>query len=272
MSSTAAFTGSIPEIYDRNMGPVIFADYAALMAERAAALGPKNLLETAAGTGIVTRHLRDRLPNNVPITATDLNDPMLDVARRKFRDGENLSFQPADAQNLPFADGTFDLAVCQFGIMFYPDKEQSFREIHRVLKDGGHYLFSVWDSHANNPYAALTDTVVRGLFPADPPRFFQVPFSCAAIDPIKEMLIATGFTDIVISVMPVTKVVPDIDAFAYGLIYGNPLQVEIRERAGLDPDIAVARIAAAMRETFGDNATMTMQTVFYSAAKGPVGT
>ena len=267
MTNTAAFTGSIPEIYDRNMGPVIFADYARLMAERAAALNPKTLLETAAGTGIVTRQLRDRLPASVPITATDLNDPMLDIARRKFRADENLTFQAADAQALPFPDGTFDLAVCQFGIMFYPDKETSFREIHRVLKDGGRYLFSVWDSHAHNPYAALTDTIVRGLFPGDPPRFFQVPFSCAAIDPLKEMLIATGFTEVVVSVMPLTKARVDIDAFAYGLIYGNPLQIEIRERAGLDPDEAVSRLTKALRDRFGENANMPMQTIFYSASR-----
>ncbi len=269
MSSTAAFTGSIPETYDRDMGPVIFVDYAAEMAARAASLNPKNLLETAAGTGIVTRALRDRLPKDVPITATDLNDPMLDIARRKFRDGEAVTFQPADAQDLPFGDGAFDVAVCQFGIMFYPDKEKSFREIHRVLKPGGRYLFSVWDSHAHNPYAALTDSVVRGLFPSDPPRFFQVPFSCAPIDPLKEMLIAAGFGDIVVSVMRLTKVIPDVDAFAHGLIYGNPLQVEIRERAGLNPDEAVARIADGLRREFGPGAKMPLQTLFYSATSVP---
>ncbi len=267
MSTTAAFVGNIPETYDRGMGPVIFVDYAALMAGRVAALNPKRVLETAAGTGIVTQALRAALPATTMITATDLNPPMLDIAERKLKDAGNLVFQPADAQDLPFPDAAFDLAVCQFGIMFYPDKPLSFREIHRVLEPGGQYLFSVWDSHVNNPYAVVVDTVIQGLFPENPPRFFHVPFSCAAIDPLKEMLAATGFTDITISVMPFTKTIPDIDAFAHALVYGNPLNLEIRERSSIHPDEAVARIAAALRAKFGAEGKMDLQTLFYAARK-----
>jgi len=267
MSTTAAFVGSIPETYDRGMGPVIFVDYARLMAERVAALQPRRVLETAAGTGIVTQALRAALPATTKITATDLNAPMLDIAEQKLNGAANLTFKPADAQDLPFPDAAFDLAVCQFGIMFYPDKPLSFREIHRVLEPGGHYLFSVWDSHANNPYALAVDGVIQGLFAADPPRFFYVPFSCAPIDPLKEMLGATGFTDITISVMPFVKTIPDIDAFAHALVYGNPLNLEIREKSSVHPDEAVARIARALKEKFGDGGQMKMQTIFYSARK-----
>ena len=244
MSTTAAFVGSIPETYDRGMGPVIFVDYARLMAERVAALPPAT-----------------------SITATDLNPPMLDIAQQKLEGAANLTFQPADAQDLPFPDAAFDLAICQFGIMFYPDKPLSFREIHRVLAPGGHYLFSVWDSHANNPYALVVDSVIQDLFAADPPRFFHVPFSCAAIDPLKEMLGAAGFDQITISVMPFTKTIPDIDAFAHALVYGNPLNIEIRERSTVDPDEAVSRIANALKAKFGDDRRMKMQTIFYSARK-----
>lgn len=267
MTNHAAFTGSIPETYDRGLGPVIFADYAREMAARAAACKPRRVLETAAGTGIVTRALREALSADTAITSTDLNPPMLDIARQKLEGAENLILRPADAQNLPFADESFDLAVCQFGIMFYPDKALSFGEIHRVLEPGGHYLFSVWDSHAHNPYAAAVEDVIQGLFPVDPPRFFHVPFSCAAIDPLKEMLIAAGFTDITISVIPFAKTIPDVDAFAHALIYGNPLQAEIRERSAVDPDEAASRIAAVLRTKFGDSGKMDMQTIFYSARK-----
>lgn len=267
MSTTAAFVGSIPETYDRGMGPVIFVDYARLMAERVAALNPKRVLETAAGTGIVTQAMRAALPATTTITATDLNPPMLDIAQQKLRGAANLTFRPADAQSLPFPDAAFDLAICQFGIMFYPDKPLSFREIHRVLEPGGHYLFSVWDSHANNPYALTVDAVIQDLFAENPPRFFHVPFSCAPIDPLKEMLAATGFDQITISVMPFTKTIPDIDAFAHALIYGNPLNLEIRERSSVDPDEAVTRIARALRAKFGEDGRMKMQTIFYSARK-----
>ena len=88
MSSDAAgFIGNIPQYYDQGLGPIIFAEYAADIARRTAAGRPARVLETAAGTGIVTRKLRDALPADAQLTATDLNPPMLDIARAKFRPG-----------------------------------------------------------------------------------------------------------------------------------------------------------------------------------------
>src|SRR5688500_11332034 len=120
-NDSASFVGSIPQYYDQGLGPIIFADYAADMAQRAAAGDPARVLETAAGTGIVTRKLRDALPVDAHLTATDLNPPMLEIARAKFRAGEQVEFQPADATALPFADASFEAVVCQFGLMFFPD-------------------------------------------------------------------------------------------------------------------------------------------------------
>ena len=93
-NDAAAFTGSIPEHYDRNLGPILFVDYAEDIARRTAASGPGRVLETAAGTGIVTRKLRDALPAGTHLTATDLNAPMIEVARAKFRAGEQVELQP----------------------------------------------------------------------------------------------------------------------------------------------------------------------------------
>ena len=156
MSSDAAgFIGNIPQYYDQGLGPIIFAEYAADIARRAAAGRPARVLETAAGTGIVTRKLRDALPADTQLTATDLNPPMLDIARAKFRPGEQVGFQPADAIALPFADQSFDAMVCQFGLMFFPDRAKSFSEAHRVLAPGGRYLLNVWDSHRTIHLAAL---------------------------------------------------------------------------------------------------------------------
>ena len=144
-SDAASFIGNIPQHYDQGLGPIIFAEYAADIARRAAASRPARVLETAAGTGIVTRRLRDALPGDTQLTATDLNPPMLDMARAKFRPGEQVGFQPADAVALPFADQSFDAIVCQFGVMFFPDKAKSFVEAYRVLAPGGRYVLSVWD-------------------------------------------------------------------------------------------------------------------------------
>lgn len=135
-ATDADFTGSVPEHYDRDLGPVIFDGYAADLARRVAVHNPKQVLEIASGTGLVTRHLRDLLPEDARLVATDINRPILDVARTKFRPGEEVAFQTADASALPFPDGAFDAVVCQFGVMFFSDKAQSYREVHRVLALG----------------------------------------------------------------------------------------------------------------------------------------
>jgi ubiquinone/menaquinone biosynthesis C-methylase UbiE len=147
----SGYVGSIPHHYDQNLGPLLFTDYAADLACRIATLNPRRVLETAAGTGIVTRALRDALPANAKLTATDLNAPMLDIAATKFHPSEAVDFRTADATALPFADASFDAIVCQFGVMFFPDKDKSYREAFRVLATGGHYVFSIWDSHYHNP-------------------------------------------------------------------------------------------------------------------------
>jgi len=144
----AAFAGTLEEFYDRYLVPLIFAPYAEVLADRAKGLSPRRVLETAAGTGVVTEALARTLPSEVSITATDLNEPMIE--RGKVRPGtERVRWQQADAMQLPFLDGAFDLIVCQFGVMFFPDKRASFKESLRVLTPGGTYLFVLWDDYAN---------------------------------------------------------------------------------------------------------------------------
>jgi SAM-dependent methyltransferase len=264
----ASFVGNIPEHYDRGLGPVIFVDYAADIARRTAACGPARVLETAAGTGIVTRQLRDTLPAGAHVTATDLNAPMLEVARTKFRPGEEVDFRPADATALPFADGAFDAVVCQFGVMFFPNKDLAYREVHRVLAPGGRYLFSVWDSHRHNPFGRIAHETAASFFPADPPQFYTVPFSYYLIDPIKESLVDAGFNDISAAVVRREKDIPDTARFARGLVYGNPLIDQIKQRGGVDPDRVVDTLAQALRREFGaDPARMPLQAIVFSATR-----
>jgi SAM-dependent methyltransferase len=261
----AKFTGGIPEHYDAGLGPIIFADYATDIAERVAGFKPGRVLETAAGTGIVTRRLRDLLPAATRLTATDLNPPMLELARAKSGSGE-VAFQLADAMALPFADASFDAVVCQFGIMFYPDRDKSYREAQRVLAPGGHYVFSVWDSHRYNPFARIVDEVTASFFPADPPPFYKVPFSCHAIDPIKEALIKAGFTDLAVAVVSLDKAIPDTGLFARGLVFGNPLIDQIRARAGVDPKEVYDALLSRLHGEFGpDPGRMPLQAIVFSA-------
>jgi len=262
---TSAFVGSIPEHYDRNLGPIIFVDYAADIARRAAAGKPGKVLETAAGTGVVTRALRDHFPADTRLIATDLNEPMLDVARAKFRSGERVEFQQADAMALPFADGSFDTVVCQFGVMFFPDKDLSFREVYRVLTRGGRYLFNIWDSHRYNACGRIVHETAGRFFPVDPPQFMSVPFSYS-FEPAKESLIKAGFGDISAAVVRLEKDLPKPEMLARGLIYGNPLSDQIRTRGGIDPEKVVEAVVAEYRREFA-NGRLPMQATVISATK-----
>ena len=158
------------EVYDRYLVPLIFESYAVDLAARLAAQPVTRVLEVAAGTGVLTRRLAAVLPAGVAIVATDLNQPMLDVGAR-VGTMRPVEWRPADAMQLPFGDATFDAVVCQFGVMFFPDKAKAFAEARRVLRPGGTLLFNVWDRIEENEFADVVTTALTGVFPADPPRF-----------------------------------------------------------------------------------------------------
>ncbi|QUD89679.1 class I SAM-dependent methyltransferase [Phenylobacterium montanum] len=265
--SDASFVGDIPANYDRYLGPIIFEDFAVETATRVAKLSPMHVLETAAGTGIVTRELRRRLPAGSALTATDFNRPMLDLARAKFDPAERVTFEVADATALPFGESSFDAVVCQFGLMFFPDLEGSYREALRVLAPGGRYVFSVWDSHQHNPFGRIAHEVAGRLFPADPPPFYLAPFSRHQMDPIKEALIQAGFGDLEIAVVAHPKTVSDASAFARGLVFGNPMADQIRAR-GADPDPLVAALTDALRREVDRNGgEVRLQMIIFTARK-----
>jgi ubiquinone/menaquinone biosynthesis C-methylase UbiE len=267
-NQAAHFVGGIPASYDSGLGPHIFVDYAADLARRAAATGPARVLETAAGTGIVTRLLRDALPSSTDLVASDLNSPMLEIARRKFRAGERIEFQPADATALPFEDGAFDTMVCQFGVMFFPDKDKSYREAYRTLTSGGRYYFNVWDSFEFNPFARIAHETIAGFFTQDIPGFYKVPFGYHQIDPIKTSLIAAGFDEVAVHVLKISKEIPKAQRLAEGLVLGNPVIEEIRTRGACDPAPVVAAVTAALHSAFGqDPGRMPLQAIVFSALK-----
>ncbi|MFO1126803.1 MAG: methyltransferase domain-containing protein, partial [Methylocystis sp.] len=242
----------------------IFHDFAADMARLAAANAPADVLETAAGTGIVTRKLRDVLGPQARLTATDLNAPMLEVAKSKFGADEQVTFRPVDATDLPFADGAFHAIACQFGLMFFPDKDRAHREARRILRPGGKYLFSVWDAPRYNPFPRLGLAAIERFFPGDPPQFLA--FSCAEIDPIKESLIDAGFTDITVSIRSRVKEVVDPMDFAKGFVFGSPLVEKLRERGGVDAETIVEALAERLAQELGEKPMrLPMQAIFYEA-------
>jgi SAM-dependent methyltransferase len=264
--NAAAFTGDIPRNYNAGLGPVLFAGYAEDLARRVGGGAPRRVLETAAGTGIMTRALRDVLPEAAHLVATDLNPAMLEIARTKFRPDERVEFQPADALSLPFPDQSFDAMACQFGVMFFPDKMQGYREAHRVLAPGGRYMFNVWDDRRHNPLSLVMRDVIDGFFAADPPPFFDVPFGYYAIDPVKEALLDVGFGEITVSVVRQYRPVPDPSLFARGFVFGSPVFDQIRQR-GVDPERVAEALAEAFRRELGGRGETPMQAIVFEARK-----
>ena len=251
VQSDREFAGSIPATYDACLGPMLFEPYALELAERVRALAPGTVLETAAGTGIVTAALRAALAAGVPITATDLNQGMLDVAAAKPRLA-NVTWQQADAQALPFADGSFDVVVCQFGVMFFPDKAQSYREVVRVLKPGGTYLFAVWGVIENNPASEEIQRAIEAEFPNDPPQFLRRgPFSYADTALIEADLQAAGFSAIRCETVEKIGRSATIRAAATGLCQGSPMRAEIEARDAGRLEAVTAAAAAALAARFG---------------------
>ena len=260
----AEFVGSIPEHYDRSLGPRLFAGFANDLARRLAQFELSSVLELAAGTGILSRRVRDVLQKDCELVVTDLNAPMLEAAREKFQDHESIDIRPADALALPFGDNTFDAIVCQFGVMFFPDKGKSYEEAYRVLKPGGHYIFSVWDSWEYNSFAQLTHDAVGEFFPDNPPGFYKVPFGYRDTDLIESSLLAAGFSKASHDIVRLESAIPSADDFARGLVFGNPLFDEIVDREGSPDEICLA-VATAIREKLDKK--MSLQAVIVSAEK-----
>lgn len=252
IESDKVFAGSVPENYDRYMVPLIFAPYAADMAERVAALSPSTVLEIAAGTGVVTRALAQKLSPTARYTVTDLNQPMLHYAASRQPPDDRIAWHQADAMALPFADASFDVVCCQFGAMFFPDRPAAYREARRVLKPNGHFLFSVWDRIEENVFADdVTNTLAR-MFPDDPPRFLaRTPHGYHDTALIRRDLEEAGFSRIAIETRAEVSRAssPRIPAVAY--CQGTLLRNEIETRAPGKLDAATDAATSVLAERHG---------------------
>ena len=250
--SDAVFAGSIPELYDTQLVPLIFEPYAADLARRIAALAPSRLLETAAGTGVVTRALARSLPANTELVVTDLNQPMLDHAAA-IGTARPVTWQKADAMQLPFGDATFDVVACQFGAMFFPDKATAFAEARRVLRPGGMFIFNVWDRIEENEIADTVTDALAVVFPTDPPRFMaRTPHGYSDRRAIVTDLGNGGFTAIPrIETVAARSRAASPHAAALAYCQGTPLRNEIEARAGATLAEATAACEAAIARRFG---------------------
>ena len=264
------FVGSIPENYDRHLGPVLFEPYARDLAARLRAGEGARVLELACGTGILTRRLRERMPASARLTATDLNEPMLLIAKRRLEGAPGVEWRQADACALPFPPASFDAVVCQFGLMFVPDKPAALREARRVLVPGGQLLFNTWDSIEANPFARIAADTIRRIVPVDPPTFYEVPFSMHDRAAIAALLKDAGFgadegtesagagaggashAPARIEAVALQGESPAARDLATGLIEGNPVGPTLRERGGVSTDALRDALAEALARETGD--------------------
>jgi ubiquinone/menaquinone biosynthesis C-methylase UbiE len=254
-ASDKLFAGSIPEIYDRFMVPLIFEPYARDLAGRLAKAAPQDVLETAAGTGVLTRAIASVLPAQARIVATDLNQPMLDHAAAREQNPGRITWRQADALALPFEDQRFDAVACQFGAMFFPDKVQGYKESRRVLKPGGHFFFNVWDEIAENEFADVVTETLATIFPQDPPRFMaRTPHGYHDVTRLREELTMAGFEQVRIETRGDISRAPSPREPAIAYCQGTPLrnEIEARDPAGLEA--ATQACVEALARRFGNGA------------------
>jgi SAM-dependent methyltransferase len=246
------FSGSIPKLYETHLVPLIFRPYVADLAQRVVSRSPSRVLEIAAGTGVVTRHLASALPSGVAIVATDLNQPMLDLAA-EIGTQRPVEWRQADAMDLPFDDGAFDTIVCQFGVMFFPDKPKAFAQARRVLKRGGTFIFNVWDRIEENEFAHTVTNALEYVFPEDPPRFMaRTPHGYHDLAAIERDLKLGGFVGSPrFSTLAARSQAASARMPAIAYCQGTPLrnEIEARDKSRLGEATEVA--AQAIAERFG---------------------
>jgi len=253
-STDKAFTGSIAQIYERLLVPLIFAPYARDIAVRIARARPRKLLETAAGTGVVTRELAAQLPADIGITATDLNEPMLAQAKAALPD-PRIEWRQADALALPFEDASFDVVACQFGVMFFPDRVKGHAEARRVLTPGGRLFFNVWDRIETSEFTDTVSQALAKIFPNDPPRFMaRTPHGYHDPDLIRSDLERAGFSEIAIEAVDHVSRAPSPREPAVAFCQGTPMRNEIEARGAPGLEAATDRAEQALARRFGSGA------------------
>ncbi len=261
-----SFTGSLPDVYGRVMVPTLFQPYAEAVADRVAGWEPvpARVLEVACGTGVLTRALAARLPG-AEVLATDLSPEMLAAAARAGTPA-GVEWRPADAQQLPAADASVDAVLCQFGIMFVPDRVTAYREARRVLAPDGRLLVTVWTGLEGNDFAAALDGALDPLLPAGSPRFLRsVPHGHGDPERLHAELTSAGLVDVEVEELALTSRAPSADVLATGFLTGTPTARGLP--AGTDPAQVHAAVTAALRERFGDRELTGVMTALLVSAR-----
>jgi len=240
-----------PEYYDRCLGEILFEPFAAELAQRLPERFRGDVLEVACGTGVVTRRLRERIPEASRLVATDLSKPMLDYARAALSNRAGIEWLEADAVRLPFPDAAFAALACGFGLMFVTDRLAALREARRVLGSGGMLLFTVWDRIEENPHALANAETIESLFPDDPAMRFRIPYEMADPAQVRELLAAAGFDVVRIDASRIALKDVDPVRIATGQMRGTPRAAQIESR-GVSLDAVIGKVVERLIARGGD--------------------
>jgi SAM-dependent methyltransferase len=246
-----SFEGADPEIYHRCLGPALFEPYAPDLARRVAERAGDAVLETACGTGILTRQLCVRLAPACRLVASDLHQPMLNYARARLRSLGRIMWERADYAALPFESASFGALACQFGMMFSRDKAAAVGEARRVLADGGLLAFNVWASMADNPYAEVVQETIARLLPSDRPQFFEAAYRSGNAEAWCSLLHLHDFEVQTLDWIPLAMHSSTAARLALGMVRGTPVSNAIQQRGG-DVDAFVAAVAESLARLGGE--------------------
>lgn len=247
----SAFTGSVPEKYDRYLGPFLFEHFASVLTDKLSKFKPSKILDIACGTGIVTKKIAEMLPE-ARVIGLDLNPDMIEYGKRTSNGSFPIEWKVSDASNLPFDNDTFDAVTCQFGIMFFPDKVRALKEVMRVLKPNGVFIFNTWDSLQKNDIMQTADDVVVRIFRDNPPDFYKIPFSMYDTKEINNLLNEAGFKDINIEYVTNNAEHESVEALSVGIVEGNPIIGQINERDPSKVPLVRSEFEKEAKTKFGD--------------------
>lgn len=251
MDVAANFGGSMPEYYDRILGHAQFDVFAADLVRRLPSKPQGDVLELACGTGVVTRRLREHLHAGVRLVASDISKAMLGYAQGKLQKVPGIEWREADAGALPFGDESFGAVICAFGVMFVPDKKAVFREARRVLRQGGTFLFNVWDGLDANPHSRATNDVIEAMFPGDPEMRFRGPFEFNDRALLRSLLAEGRLREVRMEPVRLEVRCPSAREYASGQLKGTPRGALLTQR-GLAIEELIDTVAAALARVGGD--------------------
>ena len=237
--------------YDQFFGPLYFEPFAIEVAKRIDPACVGVALEIAAGTGRVTSHIRGRLLPSAKLIASDINSNMLAVAKNKLGHLE-IDWQIIDAQQLPFSDNSIDLVVCCFGYMFVPDKVKAFAETCRVLRPGGHFLFTTWDKLENNPASYISTCMARQYLDEPLPPSYDQPTAMCDEHMIRLLLQDAEFSKTSVEKVALRSSVPVAKEAARGFMQGSSVYAEIKKRSPEKMAGIQTRLEEEFVRRFGD--------------------